>query len=106
MIAIRARVAGGVCMIEQVSRGSVDESNTDHRRVTIHLTAQATVEFNAHQLWPMHGDYARFGIDLASFAQEVTRRMHVDAYIGYCHEGKISVIPLDAIKRIDFYEEP
>lgn len=93
-------------MAEQVSPSSADDDSADHRRVTIHLTAQATVEFRAAQLWPMHGDYARFGIDLASFAQEVTRRMHVDAYIGYCHEGKISVIPLDAIKRIDFYEAP
>ena len=101
---IRARIDGGARMTDQPPPRPVGEGTGDHREVTIHLTAQATVHFNADQLWPMHGDYGRFGIDLASFAQEVTRRMHIDAYIGYCHEGKISVIPLSAIKRIDFYE--
>lgn len=103
---IRARIDGGARMTEEPSARPAAAEDVDHRWVTIHLTAQATVEFTAHQLWPMHGDYARFGPDLASFAQEVTRRMHVDAYIGYCHGEKISVIPLSAIKRIDFYEVP
>jgi hypothetical protein len=75
----------------------------DPRHVTIHLTAQATVEFSAGQLWPAHGDYSRFGADLASFATEVARRLHNDAYVGYCRQtDEISVIPLNAIKRIDF----
>ncbi|MFL6163321.1 MAG: hypothetical protein ACJ74U_13960 [Jatrophihabitantaceae bacterium] len=73
------------------------------RRVTIHLTAQATVDFTADQLWPLHGDYARFGPDLPSFAQEVTRRLRADGYVGYRPaEDRITVIPLDSIKRIDF----
>lgn len=76
---------------------------SDRRRVTLHLTAQATVEFAADQLWPAHGDYSRFGIDLAAFAQEVTRRLQVDGYVGCWHgEQDITVIPLAAIKRIDF----
>ena len=75
----------------------------DQRHVTIHLTAQATVEFSASQLWPQHGDYSRFGADLASFALEVARRLRNDAYVGYCvGTDEISVIPLSAIKRIDF----
>ncbi len=75
----------------------------DRRHVTIHLTAQATVDFTADQLWPLHGDYSRFGADLPSFAQEITRRLHIDAYVGYCIEAdRISIIPLGAIKRIDF----
>jgi hypothetical protein len=75
----------------------------DRRHVTLHLTAQATIEFAADHLWPSHGDYSRFGIDLASFAQEITRRLHVDGYVG-CALGddEITIIPLNAIKRIDF----
>ena len=75
----------------------------DSRRVSIHLTAQATVEFTADQLWPLHGDYARFGIDLPAFAHEVARRLHTDGYVGYClGEDRITIIPVNSIKRIDF----
>jgi len=74
-----------------------------HLRVTIHLIHQATVSFDAGELWPMHGAYGRFGNDLPSFAEEVTRRLHADGYVGYTlgAEG-ITVIPLGAIKRVDF----
>jgi hypothetical protein len=80
-----------------------EPSPADERRVTIHLTATpAAVSFTANQLWPLHGDYARFGPDLASFAQEVARRLHADAYVGYSHDEQITLIPLPAIKRLDF----
>jgi len=73
------------------------------RRVTIHLTAQTTLEFSADQLWPRHGEYARFGTDLAAFAEEVGRRLRTDGYVGCCLSGeRITMIPLSAIKRIDF----
>lgn len=82
-------------------------SSPDHRHVTLHLVAQATVEFGADQLWPLHGDYARFGIDLPSFANEVTRRLHSDGYVGYRLTGeRITIIPISAIKRIDFTQLP
>jgi hypothetical protein len=53
----------------------------------------------------MHGPYARFGADLASFAEEVMRRLTVDQYLGF-HSSPttITVIPRDAVKRIDFTE--
>jgi hypothetical protein len=77
----------------------------ERRRATLHLTAQATVDFTADQLWPLHGDYARFGVDLASFAQEVSRRLRTDAYVGYrLDAGRITLIPANSIKRIDFSE--
>lgn len=78
---------------------------SDRRHVMLHLTAQATVEFGADQLWPSHGDYSRFGVELSSFAQEIMRRLHVDGYVGFVlGEDGITVIPLAAIKRIDFRE--
>jgi hypothetical protein len=80
-------------------------SETTDRRVTIHLTAQSTVEFAADELWPLHGDYGRFGADLASFAQEVGRRLRTDSYVGFCLDtGQITLIPLNSIKRIDFID--
>ena len=79
---------------------------TDQRRVTIHLTGQATVQFSADQLWPVHGDYSRFGVDLAAFALEVARRIHTDGWVGYtAREEEIVVIPLRSIMRIDFRQE-
>jgi hypothetical protein len=51
--------------------------------VTLHLVQQATVGFNSAELWPIHGPYARFGADLASFAEEVMRRLSVDQYLGF-----------------------
>lgn len=78
-------------------------TDLERRTITIHLTAQATVEFNAAQLWPLHGDYARFGADLASFAGEVSRRLRTDGYVGYTRDAEhITLIPLNAVKRIDF----
>lgn len=72
-------------------------------RVTIHLIQQTTISFGAGDLWPMHGAYGRFGSDLASFAEEVTRRLGADGYIGYTvGTTNITVIPLGAIKRVDF----
>lgn len=87
--------------------GGSTSSRTGPRRVTIHLTAQATVVFTAEQLWPLHGDYARFGPDLPAFAGEVTRRLQADGYVGYrLAEDRISVIPIGSIKRIDFSYTP
>jgi len=82
-------------------------SSVDNRHVALHLTAQTTVEFTADQAWPRHGDYSRFGIDLPSFAEEVSRRLRTDGYVGFsAGEDRITVIPLSAIKRIDFFERP
>jgi hypothetical protein len=76
---------------------------TVRMHVTLHLVQQATVEFNSADLWPMHGPYARFGADLASFAEEVMRRLSVDQYLGfYADPATITVIPRSAVKRIDF----
>lgn len=77
----------------------------ERRRATLHLTAQATVEFGADQLWPMEGEYGRFGIDLPAFADEVSRRLRADGYVGYrLGDDRITVIPLSAIKRVDFHQ--
>lgn len=75
------------------------------RHATLHLTAQATVEFTADQLWPLHGDYSRFGVDLQAFAHELTRRLQTDGYLGYRFaDGRITLIPISSIKRIDVSE--
>ncbi len=80
-------------------------ARSELRHATLHLTAQATVEFAADQLWPLHGDYSRFGVDLQSFAHELTRRLQTDGYIGYRQGDKrITLIPLASIKRIDVNE--
>jgi hypothetical protein len=82
-------------------------ARAEQRRATIHLTGQATVIFTAEQLWPLHGDYGRFGPDLDAFAGEVTRRLRVDGYVGYRFpEERITVIPVGSIKRIDFSHTP
>lgn len=61
------------------------------------------MEFSANQLWPSHGDYSRFGSDLDAFAEEVTRRLRTDGYVGYrLSAERITMIPLSTIKRIDF----
>lgn len=78
-------------------------SDSARMHVTIHLIQQATVTFAATELWPLHGVYARFGNDLASFAEEVARRLQAEGYVGYSTQGSaITVIPSSAIKRIDF----
>jgi hypothetical protein len=75
----------------------------DQRQVIIHLTGQATVAFTAEQMWPLHGDYGRFGPDLEAFAGEITRRLRADGYVGYRFDAdRITVIPVGSIKRIDF----
>jgi hypothetical protein len=75
--------------------------------VTIHLVQETTVDFDAADLWPLHGAYARFGSDLASFAEEVTRRLRSDGYLGFRpDERSISIIPLNAVKRVDFTDRP
>ncbi len=61
------------------------------------------MEFSADQLWPSHGDYSRFGHDLDAFAEEVTRRLRTDGYVGYrLSAERITMIPLSTVKRIDF----
>jgi hypothetical protein len=80
-----------------------DTGSLDRMHVTIHLIQQTTVEFDADELWPLHGAYSRFGSDLASFAEEVARRLRADGYLGYHPDAdSISVVPLAAVKRIDF----
>jgi hypothetical protein len=75
----------------------------DRTHVTIHLIQQTTVDFDAPDLWPPHGAFAGFGQDLASFAEEVTRRLREDGYIGFrIGVDGISIVPLAAVKRIDF----
>lgn len=77
--------------------------DSSRMQVTIHLVQQTTVSFHAAQLWPLHGAYARFGNDLSSFAEEVTRRLRTDGYVGFSpYAGQITVVPLAAVKRIDF----
>jgi len=76
-------------------------------RVTIHLIQQSTVSFDADHLWPLHGAYARFGNDLSALAEEVTRRLHADGYIGFSvPPDNITAIPVRAVKRIDFSSAP
>ena len=76
---------------------------SDTRRVSIHLTEQATIDFEVGQLWPMEGEYGRFGNDLAAFAAEVGRRMTQDSYLCFCRSSdRITMIPTGAIKRLDF----
>ena len=72
-------------------------------RASVHLIQQTTVTFSAAELWPLHGAYTRFGPDLASFAEEVTRRLRADGYVGFhATPETITVIPLSAVKRLDF----
>jgi hypothetical protein len=81
----------------------MSDSAPERMHVMIHLVQQTTVEFDAANLWPLHGAYSRFGSDLASFAEEVTRRLSSDGYLGFHpDQNTISVIPLSAVKRIDF----
>jgi hypothetical protein len=83
--------------------GQMTDTGSDHMHVTIHLIQQASVDFDAADLWPLHGAYSRFGADLASFAEEVTRRLRTDGYLGFrAASDKISVIPVSAVKRVDF----
>jgi hypothetical protein len=83
--------------------GVMTAPDSARMRVTIHLLQQTTVAFDASQLWPLHGEYARFGNDLPSLAEEVARRLRNDGYIGFSpHADDITLIPLAAVKRIDF----
>jgi hypothetical protein len=85
----------------------VEDPPFDHRHVTLHLSSQKTVEFTADQAWPRHGDYSRFGNDLASFAEEISRRLRTDGYVGFsAGEHAITLIPLGSIQRIDFSDGP
>jgi hypothetical protein len=81
------------------------DANAARLRATFHLVQQTTVEFNAADLWPLHGAYARFGANLSAFAEEVARRLAADGYVGFHpDESTITVIPLSAVKRIDFVD--
>ena len=83
------------------------ETAFDHMHVTIHLVQQTTVDFDANDLWPLHGAYSRFGADLDSFAGEIARRLSSDGYLGFRSDSdSISVIPLSAVKRLDFTVQP
>jgi hypothetical protein len=84
-----------------------DAASSAHVHVTIHLMQQATVAFDASELWPLHGAYSRFGSDLRSFAEEVTRRLRSDGYLGFSvAEESITIVPSAAVKRIDFTTRP
>jgi hypothetical protein len=84
----------------------MSSEHSDPRRATIHLTAQATIELRADQLWPSYGEYSRFGVDLEAFAEEVGRRLRTDGFVGcYLSDEGITMIPFGAIKRIDFGAE-
>lgn len=77
--------------------------DSSRMQVTIHLLQQTTVSFTAAQLWPLHGAYARFGNDLSSFAEEVTRRLRTEGYVGFASRNdEITIIPFAAVKRVDF----
>ena len=84
-----------------------DTATADSLHVTIHLIQQTTVDFDASELWPLPGAYGRFGADLASFAEEVTRRLRSDGYLGFrSNRDSISIVPVAAVKRIDFTARP
>ena len=85
----------------------MSETASDRMHVTLHLVQQTTVDFDANHLWPLHGSYSRFGADLDSFAGEITRRLSSDGYLGFRPKSSsITVIPLSAVKRIDFTMRP
>jgi hypothetical protein len=42
------------------------DTASDRIHVTIHVVQQTAVDFDAADLWPLHGAYGRFGADLAS----------------------------------------
>jgi hypothetical protein len=98
-------LAGAAVVIRRSAEqdGGMTAVDSCRLQATIHLLQQTTVVFDAAMLWPLHGAYARFGNDLPSFAEEITRRLRVDGYVGFAPSvDAITVIPLAAIKRIDF----
>ena len=83
--------------------GRMTEAGSEQLHATIHLVAQTTITFDADALWPLRGGFSRVDSDLDSFAAEVTRRLRADGYVGFCPDSdSIAVIPLSAVKRIDF----
>jgi hypothetical protein len=75
--------------------------------VTLHLLHEADVSFDAAELWPLHGAYARFGNDLPSFAEEVGRRLHNEGFVGFSPSpGEITIIPMAVVNRVDFALTP
>ncbi len=67
---------------------------------TIHLLQQATISFDARELWPQTQDET-ISADLAAFAAEVARRLRTDGFLGYRRGTEITLIPSQAVKRID-----
>jgi hypothetical protein len=59
------------------------DTASDRIHVTIHVVRQTAVDFDAADLWPLHGAYGRFGADLAAFAEKVTRQLRTDGYLGF-----------------------
>jgi hypothetical protein len=81
--------------------------DSSRMHVTLHLMYEAEVSFDAAELWPLHGAYARFGNDLPSFAEEVGRRLHTEGFIGFSTApGTITIIPMGVVKRVDFALTP
>lgn len=92
------------CTRHDMAMSSVDPSQL---LVTMHLMQQSTVVFDATKLWPLQSAYERQGSDLPSFAEEVTRRLHVEGYIGFASDtNRLTVIPLNVVKRVDFTIAP
>jgi hypothetical protein len=95
------------CQLPTGHDGGMTTADASRMHVTIHLSRQSTVSFEADHLWPLRGAYARFGNELSSLAEEVTRRLHTDGYIGFSAPAdRITAIPLSAVKRIDFSGVP
>jgi hypothetical protein len=76
--------------------------------ITIHLAQQATVSFRGSQLWPGYaGSDPDIAVDLSSLTAEVARRVTVDGFVGFAAaEGKLTVIPAGAIRRVDVAVDP
>jgi hypothetical protein len=78
-------------------------ADASRMHVTLHLLHDPDVSFDAGELWPLHGAYARFGNDLPSFAEEIGRRLHTEGFIGFSPEpDTITIIPGHVVRRVDF----
>jgi hypothetical protein len=82
-------------------------TDASRMHVTLHLPDGAEVTFDAAELWPLHGAYARFGNDLPSFAEEIGRRLHTEGFVGFsASPDRITIIPMGVVRRVDFALTP
>ncbi len=81
-------------------------SDAPRVHVIVHLDQQSAVSFAAGDVWPRSGLVQDPG-DLETWAEELTRRLHADGYLGY-RDGRdrITVVTLGSIRRVDFSTEP